>query len=390
MTAERTIADEEQATPWAALAGIIATVSVFAISQGLTYPLLSILLQQWGESPAMIGASAAMTPLGFIASAPLIPWLSQRVGAARLAILCSGGAAATLVAIGWAQDVWLWFPLRFLLGFFANPLYVISETWLITIAPASRRGRIMGIYTSIVSGGFAVGPLTLAAVGTSGWAPFAVGIAAFLLCGAILTGVQGRLPDMDEEGDGASVAGFVFLAPLLLFAIFAAAAFEQSLLALFPVYGEAYGSAESRVALLMATFIAGNVALQVPLGALAERYGASAMMTVCAVIAVLGSAALPLLFASPLIWPAIFVWGSVAFGIYTMGLIELGERFSGATLITGNAAFAMVWGMGGIVAPPAAGALMNMVGVQGLPLALGLLCAALAIGLAARRPVRGS
>ena len=28
-------------------------------------------------------------------------------------------------------------PLRFLLGFFANPLYVISETWLITIAPAA-------------------------------------------------------------------------------------------------------------------------------------------------------------------------------------------------------------------------------------------------------------
>ena len=74
-----------QTTSWAAMAGIIATVSVFAISQGLSYPLLSFILQREGVSPAMIGASAAMTPLGFILSAPVIPWMTRRFGAGRLA-----------------------------------------------------------------------------------------------------------------------------------------------------------------------------------------------------------------------------------------------------------------------------------------------------------------
>jgi MFS family permease len=91
-----------------------------------------------------------MTPLGFIVSAPFIPALARRVGGARLAILCSVLAALTLIAIGWTQEVWAWMPLRFLLGFFANPLYVISETWLMSITPAPRRGRIMGLYSSIV------------------------------------------------------------------------------------------------------------------------------------------------------------------------------------------------------------------------------------------------
>ena len=35
-------------TPWAAIAGVIATVSVFAIAQGLSYPLLSFILQRQG------------------------------------------------------------------------------------------------------------------------------------------------------------------------------------------------------------------------------------------------------------------------------------------------------------------------------------------------------
>ena len=66
-------------TPWAAIAGVIATVSVFAIAQGLTYPLLSFILQRQGVSPGMIGLSAAMTPIGFIVSSPLIPALVAAV-----------------------------------------------------------------------------------------------------------------------------------------------------------------------------------------------------------------------------------------------------------------------------------------------------------------------
>lgn len=382
MTAEK--APDSLAMPLAALAGIIATVSVFAIAQGLTYPLLSFILLRDGYSPAMIGASAAMTPLGYIVSAPFIPWMSRRFGAGPLTVGCAGLATLTLAAIGWTQDVWLWFPLRFLLGFFANPLYVISETWMIATAPAAKRGRIMGIYTSIVSGGFALGPLTLTAVGTQGWPPFLVGICAFLLCGLILVIVLPRLPDMQDEAHTTSVGGFAMLAPLLLFAVAAAAAFEQGLLSLFSVYGESYGTPEKRLASLLAVFIAGNIALQLPLGALAERIGARSVMLFCAVVAVLGCALLPLLLATPLIWPMVFVWGAVAFGIYTMALIELGERFSGAMLITGNAAFALFWGIGGIAGPPVTGAVMDLVGVQGLPLALGLLCLGLVVSILLR------
>ena len=43
-------------------------------------------------------------------------------------------------------------------------------------------------------------------------------------------------------------------------------------------------------------------------------------------------------------------------------------------LVAGNAAFAMMWGVGGIAVPPAAGAAMDVFGAPGLPLALGLIC----------------
>lgn len=385
MTAESTTLPQEDRMPWAAMAGIIATVTVFAVAQGLTYPLLSFILERQGTTSGLIGLSAAMTPLGFIVSAPFIPALSRRVGAARLAILCSALAALTLIMIAWTQDIWAWMPLRFLLGFFANPLYVISETWLITITPAPRRGRIMGLYSSIVSGGFAIGPLSLGLAGTEGWPPFMIGVAAFLLCGLIVLAVAPRLPDMPSEGKATSVGRFFALAPLLLFAVFTAAAFEQTLLSLFAVYGAALDSGEDRIASLITCFIAGNAALQIVLGRVAERLGSTRTLLFCVLTCLAGCLLLPAIFASWLIWPLVFVWGGVSFGIYTLSLIQLGERFTGQALIAGNAAFAFAWGIGGIGGSPATGLAMQLIGHQGLPWSLGLLSCVLAVLLIARR-----
>ncbi|GLS29722.1 Predicted arabinose efflux permease, MFS family [Mesorhizobium albiziae] len=385
MIAEGTISPQEDRIPWAAMAGLIATVTLGAVAAGVTYPLLSFILERQGTAPGLIGLSAAMMPLGFIVSSAFTPVLAQHVGAARLAILCSVLTAATLIAIAWTQDVWAWMPLRFLLGFFSKPPYVIAETWLISITPPSRRGRMMGLYSSIVSGGFAIGPMSLGLVGTEGWPPFMIGIAAFLLCGLILLAVVSRLPKMAHEGEATSVGGFFALAPMLLFAVFAAAAFEQTLISMFAVYGAALGSGEVRIASLIACFIAGDAALQIVLGRMAERFGSARTMLFCVLASLAGCLALPLMFNSWLIWPLLFVWGGVSFGIYTMALVQLGERFKGQALIAGTAAFSLVWGTGGIVGSPATGLAMQLVGHKGLPLSLGLLCCVLAVILMARR-----
>ena len=367
-------------TPWAAIAGVIATVSVFAIAQGLSYPLLSFILQRQGVSPGMIGLSAAMTPIGFILSSPLIPAVSRRFGAGRTALTCAALSALLLALIGWTQDVYAWFLLRFLIGVSTNPLYVISEIWMIALAPPSRRGRIMGIYTTVISAGFAAGPVCLLFVGTEGWPPFLVGIMAFCICGLCLALVLHRLPDMNGEGSHQiSVFGFIPLAWLLLFAVVVAAGFEQGILALLPVYGTSHGIAEAAMSALLAVMIAGNIALQVPLGLLAERWSARLVRLGCVSATVLGCAALPFLIGTPLVWPFVFVWGALSYGIYTMTIIELGERFTGRMLVAGNAAFAMMWGVGGIAVPPVAGFAMDIFGPSGLLLTLGAMCLALAL-----------
>jgi hypothetical protein len=108
-------------------------------------------------------------------------------------------------------------------------------------------------------------------------------------------------------------------------------------------------------------------------------------MFFCALASLAGCLLLPSIFNSWLIWPLVFIWGGVSFGIYTISLIQLGERFTGQALIAGNAAFALVWGIGGLVGSPATGLAMQLIGHQGLPSSLGLLSCVLAVFLMAER-----
>jgi MFS family permease len=366
--------------PFAALVGVTASISVFAVAQGLTSPLFTFLMQKQGFSPVAIGISAAMTPLGLIASAPFVPPAVRLVGARGLAVGCAIAAAILIGLIGLLQDAVAWFLIRFLIGVVINPLYILGEVWMIALAPQPWRGRIMGVFTAITGAGYAAGPLALMIVGSEGWPPLLIGILGFLGCALLLFLTTGGLRGFEDDGKRpGGVWRFWQLAPALLLAVIVSAACQQSVYALLPVFGAAYALPEPTLAALITVMSCGNIVLQIPLGLLAERVGARPMIVACALMNMACALSLPLFITSPAIWPILLVMGGVGYGVYTMALIELGNRFSGAALVAGNAAFALMWGVGGIVGPPISGTVIDGLGAVGLPLLMATLSASLAV-----------
>lgn len=380
---------ETDRIPIAALASVIAALAMFAMAQGLSYPLLTLLMQRQGMSPALIGLSAAMMPLGLILSASLVPRAARMVGARWLAVGCALAGALCFLAIGMLQDWVAWFVIRFVVGFVINPLYILGEVWALSLAPPAKRGRVMGIFNSLMGAGYAAGPLTLAVVGTHGWAPFLVCTGGFCACALMLFAVTSRLSGFEDDGkEPADVPGFIRVAPALLAAVLVSAATQTSTYSLLPVFGAGYGLAEATLAALVTALSIGNVALQIPLGVAAERVGARPMIVFCAIAAGMLALLLPVVVLTPLIWPILIVLGAAGYGIYTMALIELGNRFSGSMLIAGNASFALCWGLGGIVGAPVTGAMIQAIGSLGLPICICLLCTILVIFVSYRTLAR--
>ncbi|GIT47930.1 MAG: hypothetical protein Ct9H300mP13_7260 [Gammaproteobacteria bacterium] len=69
-----------------------------------------------------------------------------------------------------------WFVIRFLGGFSGGIVFVVSETWLNEITPESLRGRVIGLYNTMLGLSFAIGPLVLSMTGIEGHLPFLIGI----------------------------------------------------------------------------------------------------------------------------------------------------------------------------------------------------------------------
>jgi len=355
--------------------GIIASITavgVFCLTTGLSYPLLALILEDMGASSGLIGLNAAMGPIGIILSAPFVPRLARKFGAWFICVTSLCSSAVLLLMLAVFRDVMIWFPIRFFLGVAISAIFIISETWINQLAMPRIRGRIIGIYNTVAAAGFALGPLTLAVIGSQGWPPFLIGITGILIALPVFVFARDHLPGFDGRED-ASVFSFLSLAPMLLLAVAFAALFDQVALSFLPIYGLRHGLTEATSSLALTVMIIGNVILQIPIGWLADRISRRFLMSIMAIATMIGSLLLSLLIGeSMLLWPMLFVWGAIAFGIYTIALVELGDRFSGALLLAGNGAFGMMWGIGGIFGPPVAGAAMDLIGPEGLPIILGI------------------
>ncbi|MGH6719870.1 MAG: MFS transporter, partial [Alphaproteobacteria bacterium] len=134
-----------------------------------------------------------------------------------------------------------------------------------------------------------------------------------------------------------------------------------------------HGLADADAATLLTAFTAGNVILQLPIAWFADKVSRSAALVLCAVVAVVCAVALPFALGNLVaLWLVLVAWGGVVFSFYMLALGMLGASFRASELIGANAAFIIVYNVGGALGPIGAGALMDAWAPEGLPLLVGL------------------
>jgi MFS family permease len=355
------------APEWTKIGVVSITVGIFAVAVGLSSPLLALVLKGQDLSGFLIGANAAMMPIGLLSSSICVPQLAQRRGAYPVAIACAATAALALSLMGLVGSLVVWFPARFALGFGIGGFYIVNKAWLNEIAVPLYRGRIMGLYTATLAAGFSLGPLALAVTGSAGRLAFAVGVSAILAAALSVVLFARKLPSFSVK-ERASIRSFVPLAPLLLILVGMFGFFDHATLAFLPAFGMNRGLSEATMALGLALLNLGNVFLQIPIGWLADRLSRRLVLVGCAGATAVGACLLPFVAAHgtlPL-FALLFVWGACAYGVTTVSLAELGDRFSGSTLLAGSAAFTLASGAGGMFGGPVTGAAIDNLGDIGL------------------------
>ncbi|SDP76680.1 Predicted arabinose efflux permease, MFS family [Phyllobacterium sp. OV277] len=370
---------------WRALVAAIATISAVGVAIGLGIPLLSVILESRGHSATMIGLNAAVAGIASIVAAPFAASIAARLGVVPTLLIMLLIGACSFFGFYVFSDFWVWVILRVFLHFALTVLFILSEYWINTAAPPEKRGLVLGVYATVLSLGFALGPWLFSRIGSTGMMPFAVGFGIIIFAMLPVLLAWKESPDFHEE-EHVPFAPFIWAVPTATAAVFVFGAVETGGFALFPVYGTRIGYSEAHAALLLTTIGLGNVLMQIPIGLLSDHVqDRRKILLVCALVGLAGMCVLPFITGNwYLVAGLFFIWGGVVAGLYTVGLAHLGSQLTGRELASANAAFVFCYAVGMLVGPQALGLGMDAMGPSGFAISLAVFFAAYALLVGSR------
>ena len=314
-------------------------VSTFAqIGQiGLGTTLFPLALEAKKVSPEMIGLTSASLGLGMLAGLLVAGRLTRILGYRNTVIVGLLLGAASFILTPLLDWHW-WAMTAAVIGFGTGLRWIANETWLYRLAPETARGRIVGIHETLISVATVVGPLIIVALGIAKPTVFLVA-ATCLVAGCLPIFYASKLNAVDEISTS-KIASKFNLNQFLLFWLGLGGLIaglggwiEGSLVALLPVYVSDIGLASQNTAWLLTLFGIGALVCQYPVGWLADHKGVTFTAKLCAVFALLASIT-AIVFGSYLaaIAIAMLIFGGIAGGLLTLGMIWATQHSTGAEL----------------------------------------------------------
>ena len=349
------------------MVALFASVSIVGLSTGLTIPLVSLLLSQRGVASDWLGIAAAMPAIGMLLASLCAHRLSKHIANKTLLLFASGLSALSILAIAFSDSLLWLMTWRFLMGVGCGLLVVLGETWVNVISAPQWRGRCVAAYATMYTLCQVAGPSVLAWFGSNAVWPLWIAFACNVLGFALLLPSKCEMALGEDTGKHSMTPlAVIRFAPAVILAIFTFAFFDTAMLALLPLYGLQYGLSEQTAVLAVSVLFIGDALFQMPLGWLADRFGAKRVHSYCARFFIVFLLVLPWAMSSMALWLVLLLLGASAGGLYTLGLIRVGGRFEGQDLVAANAAIGIVWGVGSLTGPIISNGLMNTLGSNGL------------------------
>lgn len=344
------------------LAKVMLAITLVGVIIGINLPLSSLTLQTWGTSTSVIGFAASMTGLATVVITPFFSKLINRFGQMGIMRFCLVVLPIAIALLPVFQNIYIWFLLRFIIGVVATGVWLLSEVWINALAEDQHRGKIIALYSSLISLGLIVGILisSLIPIETGGGFYVSAGIA--VIC-AIPLWKMDDLPDFDAVED-ISFYRYLVTAPGLMGSSWMMGFLYAATAALLPIFALPFVEGDyAQSSRTVAWLASGELTLPLFVGWLADRYDKTRLMIYISCVSVIALAILPVIFDIPVMrFLFLFIIGGSIMSFYSLGLTLLGQEFKGKVLASANASFIFFLSLGEILGPPVVGAAMDLFG----------------------------
>lgn len=353
------------------VASLLISTFIMMVGFGVAGYVTPLRAMDEGWSMLVISLIATAYSAGFLLSSVTTPLLVRRAGHIRVFAAFIGVLLVAILVAALVVDWRLWIIMRGLAGFAMAGLYMVIETWLNERARNEYRGALFSFYMIICSVGAVAGSFLVPLGNRTNTSLFilaallyAVAIFPIALSAAIqpapLTRVRINIRQLWRRTPvafvGSLVAGVLNAGWVHMVAVYAT---KSGM--------DAQGGAELQAAVLL-----GMLALQIPIGRLSDLIDRRIVMVMAGALGVVASFAMTMI--SPASWlafnAAAFMLGAVLFPIYTLNSAHANDMAGDGEYVEVAASMGVLYGIGVIAGPLAAGFAMDELGAIGMPVML--------------------
>ncbi len=350
------------ASSWALFLGF----AILMLGDGLQGTLLAVRASLEAFPTAATGAIMSTFYVGFLGGSLTAPRIVERVGHIRtFAALASLASAAILIHSLFVTPL-TWAALRLFSGFCFAGLYVVTESWLNDRATNQTRGQLLSIYMLITYLGVGAGQLLLNLADPREHALFI--LTSVLISVAVVPLLLSARPAPSfETVSRVSLRQLYRISPL---GVVGAAGTGMATAAFFgmgPVYAQSIGLSVARISLFMSAAIAGCLLLQWPIGHHSDRLDRRGVLTVVTALAAAAAVlAIPAARESSL-WLLVLVavFGGLSLPMYALCIAHANDFLEPEQMVAASGALVLASGVGAILGPVSASAVMTWFGADG-------------------------
>ena len=349
------------AATWALFAGL----TLLLTGAGLIGSLLGVRAELEHFSTTTSGIISASYYAGFLVGSKLAYAALGRVGHIRVYAALAALTAAAILVQGLAPNPITWTSMRFVTGLCIAGQYVVAESWLNDLATNENRGRLLAVYSIVVSAAFGLGQVLLGFGNPATVTLFAVATILMTLAVVPVALSESSTPKFQAPGS-ISLKELATIVPSGFFATMIIGVTHGGMFGMAAVYATRIGLTSTKLTLFLTAPLVGGVLGQIPISSASDDVDRRAVTFVVAIGA--GIVALLLALTSGAGWKAsvlMVALGAFSYPLYALAAAYTNDWSPPDKLMAVASQLVLIYGAGALLGPLIVSTTMQLMGDQG-------------------------